>query len=168
VLDTRNETWVSAVSGDDPLSSELDSKVVHLERAQMPGDRDRVAVFISLTSNPDRTAFDRLLRDSTESFTSAAMVSVTGADRIDPREAGRLSANVAQQIKQLAANRGRAEVHLAFHGPYTMAVLVGRYLNTLRTVIYEWDGDTVEGPSYTPVLILEPGVTNGPITEVLA
>lgn len=49
-----------------------------------------------------------------------------------------------------------------------MAVLVGRYLNTLRTVVYEWDGDSTGGASYTPVIVVEPGVTNGPITEVLA
>lgn len=167
VLDARNESWMSAVSRDDPLSSELDSRSVQLEQAQIPGGRDRVAIFVSLTPNPDRTAFERLLHDSAEGFTAAAVVSVTGAERIDPREAGRLSAAVAQEIKQLAAIGGRAELHLAFHGPYTIAVLVGRYLNTLRTVIYEWDDNTVEGPKYTPVLILEPGVTNGPITEVL-
>ena len=60
----------------------------------------------------------------------------------------------------------RAEVHLAFHGPYTMAVLVGRYLNTLRTVVYEWDGNKKDEPRYKPVLILEPGVTGGPIIDV--
>ncbi|MFK4221225.1 hypothetical protein [Streptomyces sp. NPDC020880] len=58
-------------------------------------------------------------------------------------------------------------MHLAFHGPYTMALLVGRYLNTLRTVVYEWDSATPGRPSYTPALVLEPGVSGGPITEIL-
>jgi hypothetical protein len=49
-----------------------------------------------------------------------------------------------------------------------MAVLIGRYLNTLRTVVYEWDGDTTDGPTYQPVLVLEPGVTGGPIIEACA
>lgn len=48
-----------------------------------------------------------------------------------------------------------------------MAVLIGRYLNTLRTVVYEWKGESAGGPSYTPVLVLEPGTTAGPITDVL-
>ena len=86
---------------------------------------------------------------------------------MDPREAGRLSAAVAQQIKRLSASQGRAEVHLAFHGPYTMAVLIGRYLNTMRTTVYEWDCDTNGGPHYKPVITLEPWVTGGPITDVL-
>ena len=46
-----------------------------------------------------------------------------------------------------------------------MAVLIGRYLNTLRTVVYEWDGETAGGPSYTPVIVVEPGLADGPITE---
>lgn len=112
VLDARDESWMSTAPGDDPSSSELATKTIHLERAQASVARDRVAMFVSLTPDPDRTAFERLLRHSTEGFTAAAVVSVTGADRIDPREAARLSAAVAQQIKQLAASGGRAEVHL--------------------------------------------------------
>lgn len=59
-------------------------------------------------------------------------------------------------------------MHLAFHGPYTMAVFIGRYLNTLRTTVYEWDGNKEYGPRYKPVIILEAGVTGGPITDVFA
>ena len=58
-------------------------------------------------------------------------------------------------------------MHLAFHGPYTMAALTGRYLNTLRTVIYEWDSEGADGPTYTPVIVLEPGTAGGPIADVL-
>lgn len=55
-------------------------------------------------------------------------------------------------------------MHLAFHGPYSMAALMGRYLNTLRTVVYEWEGESTAGPSYIPVIVFEQGVTDGPIT----
>ena len=59
-------------------------------------------------------------------------------------------------------------MHLAFHGPFAMAVLIGRHLNTLRTIVYEWDASPKDGARYQPVLTLEPGVANGPITEVAA
>lgn len=167
VLDTRDGVWMSSVADDDPLVNRLHIENLHLDSALMPDSRDRVAIFVSLTPAPDHTAFERLLHESGHGFTAAATVSVTSTDKLDQRESGRLSAAVAQQIKQLAAGSGRAEVHLAFHGPYTMAVLVGRYLNTLRTVVYEWNGETAGGPSYTPVLVLEPGIGNGPISEVL-
>lgn len=167
VVDTRGAQWTSAESGDDPLISELHTQPVDLEQAQTPDSHDRVAIFLSLTASPDQTAFEQLLHESSDGFAAAAVISVAGEDRLDPREAARLSTAAAQQIKALAAHSGRAEVHLAFHGPYTMALLVGRYLNTLRTVVYEWDGATPGRPCYTPALVLEPGVSSGPITEIL-
>ncbi|MYS51442.1 SAVED domain-containing protein, partial [Streptomyces sp. SID6013] len=166
-VDTRGAQWTSAEGGDDPLTSQLHTQPVDLEQAQTSDSHDRIAIFLSLTANPDRTAFEQLLRESSEGFVAAAVISVAGEDRLDPREAARLSTAAAQQIKALAAHSGRAEVHLAFHGPYTMALLVGRYLNTLRTIVYEWDSATPGRPRYTPALVLEPGVTGGPITEVL-
>ncbi|GAA1357705.1 SAVED domain-containing protein [Streptomyces beijiangensis] len=167
VVDTRGARWTSVQRGDDPLTSELHTQSVDLEQAQSPDSHDRVAIFLSLTANPDQTAFEQLLHEYSDGFAAAAVISVAGEDRLDPREAARLSTAAAQQIKALAAHSGRAEVHLAFHGPYTMALLIGRCLNTLRTVVYEWDGAPPGKPRYTPALVLEPGVTSGPITEVL-
>lgn len=167
VVDARGALWTSAQAGDDPLTSELHTQPGDLGQAQTPDSHDRVAIFVSLTPDPDRTAFEQLLHESSGGFAAAAMVSIAGEARIDPRGAARLSAAAAQQIKRLAARSGRAEVHLAFHGPYTMALLIGRHLNTLRTVVYEWDNATPGRPRYTPALVLEPGVTGGPITEVL-
>ncbi|MGW3399452.1 SAVED domain-containing protein [Streptomyces hydrogenans] len=88
----------------------------------------------------------------------------TASTRAKPHGSAQLPRN---RSKKLAARHGHAEVHLAFHGPYTMALLVGRHLNTLRTVVYEWDNATLGKPLYTPALVLEPGVADGPITEVL-
>ncbi|WP_416972255.1 SAVED domain-containing protein [Streptomyces sp. 4F14] len=167
-VDLRDALWTSVQAGDDPLTSELHTQPVDLAPAQTSDGHNRVAIFVSLTPAPDRTAFEQLLHESSDGFAAAAVVSVVGENRLDPREAARLSTAIAQQIKELAARNGRAEVHLAFHGPYAMALLVGRYLNTLRTVVYEWDNATPEGPPrYTPALVLEPGVTGGPITETL-
>jgi integrative and conjugative element protein (TIGR02256 family) len=165
-IDTQGNAWTSAAPADDPQSTELIVEPVRLDQDQAAAPTHRVAVFVTLTPHVDRTAFERLANESGDGFDAAEVVS-TATDRMDPREAGRLSAAVAQQIKRLSASQGRAEVHLAFHGPYTMAVLIGRYLNTMRTTVYEWDGDTNDGPRYQPVIILEPGVAGGPITNVL-
>lgn len=167
VLDVKDNAWWSTAPDDDPQSTDLAVETVQIEQAQTSETEHRVAVFVTLTPEQDRTAFTRLVNESTVGFGAAEVISVAGSKRIDPREAARLSEAVAQQIKRLSATQGRAEVHLAFHGPYTMAVLVGRYLNTLRTIIYEWDGNTNSGASYKPVIALELGVTGGPITDVL-
>ncbi|GAB4085939.1 hypothetical protein GCM10028784_25690 [Myceligenerans cantabricum] len=167
VVDVREEPWKSTPSSDDPFISKLHTEPAPVVRAPAPGSHDRVAVFVSLTPEPDRTAFKRLIRDSVDGFTAAALITLDSPNRIDSREAPRLSAEVAREIRRLGAADGRAEMHLAFHGPYPMAVLVGRHLNTLRTVVYEWDNSIGDVASYRPALTVEPGVTGGPITEVL-
>lgn len=168
VLDVQDNAWRSFARDDDPQSTDLRVETVQAEQDQTPGTEHRVAVFVTLTPEPDRTAFERLVSQFAGHFDAAEVISIASSERIDPREAARLSAAVAQQIRRLSASQGRAEVHLAFHGPYTMAVLVGRHLNTLRTIVYEWDGNTSGRPRYRPVITLEPGVTYGPITEVFA
>lgn len=47
------------------------------------------------------------------------------------------------------------------------AAAAGNGWHPLRTVVYEWDGATPGRPRYTPALVLEPGVSSGPITEIL-
>ncbi|WOH18097.1 SAVED domain-containing protein [Paenarthrobacter sp. GOM3] len=160
-VDVRGETWSSDNDSADPMSNVILAEELVSTSEQNTG---RVAVFVTLTPGADRTAFERLISASEQPFTKAFMLSST-TTRIDPLEAGRLSASIAQHIKRIAAENGRSEVHLAFHGPYTMAVLVGRHLNTVRTIIYEWDNVNV--PSYVPTLALEPGSTEGPITDVM-
>jgi integrative and conjugative element protein (TIGR02256 family) len=167
VLDVRNNAWESTPTRNDPGVTELKVEALPTEVTQPTNAANRVAVFVTLTADPDLTAFQRLVRESATVFANVKIVSVTDSSRIDPHEAGRLSQAIAQHIKRLSADHGRAEVHLAFHGPFPMAVLVGRYLNTLRTVAYEWDGDTINGPRYRAAIALEPGVAGGPITEVL-
>jgi len=167
VLDTRDQIWTSVTTEDDPVTIQVHSRRLTLTRPRPSKVQDRAAILISLTPAPDATAFERLLRDSTEPFRTAAVISITGSERIDSREAGRLSAAIAQQIKQVAATNGRAEMHLAFHGPFPMAILIGRHLNTLRTVSYEWENGDTGDSRYSPTVVLEPGVTGGPITDVL-
>jgi integrative and conjugative element protein (TIGR02256 family) len=166
VIDTRGAIWSSATPPAAPSTTDLLVEILPAVASSGPSGRDRIAVFVSLTPNSDRTAFDQLVRSPAEPFGAVARLSVAEAE-IDPRESGRLSAAIANQIKRLAANSGRAEVHLAFHGPFTMAVLIGRHLNTLRTVVYEWSGPGDAVSSYTPVLTLEPGTAKGPIVEVV-
>jgi integrative and conjugative element protein (TIGR02256 family) len=128
VLDLQDQVWIS-VPGDKLSNNGVHIEPIDIKRPSTAA-RARIAVFVSLTPDADRTAFERLIRESTDGFTAAAIVSTDPNSRIDAREAGRLSASVARAIKALAASSGRAEIHLAFHGPYAMAALTGRCLNT--------------------------------------
>lgn len=164
-IDTRNEAWASDPCEDDPHDNLINVEEIDFSAHQKASTPSRIAIFVSLTPAADSTAFELLISTSPNEFTKAAKVTST-TTKIDAREAGRLSASIAHHIKQLAADNGRAEVHLAFHGPYTMAVLIGRHLNTLRTVAYEWE-DEGGAPRYRPTLVLDPGRAGGPVTEVL-
>lgn len=164
-IDTRNETWASEASQADPLENVISVEEIVLSAAPVASAHDRIAIFVTLSPGADRTAFDQLVSTSPHEFTKAVVLTST-TKKIDAREAGRLSAAIAEHIKELAADSGRAEVHLAFHGPYPMAVLIGRHMNTLRTVAYEWE-DEDDAPRYRPTLILDPGRADGPITKVL-
>lgn len=165
VTDTRNEGWASEACEDDPLGNVTSVEEIAFPAQHEAVTQNRIAIFVSLTPGADTTAFEALISSSRHQFAKAAIVTTT-TTQIDAAEAGRLSSSIGQSIKQLAADSGRAEVHLAFHGPYTMAVLIGRHLNTLRTVAYEWE-DEDGAPRYTPTLILDPGRAGGPIAEVL-
>lgn len=167
VRDLQDNAWESTPASNDPGVTELNVQAHPSEVTHTRDSANRVAVFVTLTAHPDRPAFERLVRESVEGFATVEILSVPTSSRIDPKEAGRLGQAIAQHIKQLSAGHGRAEVHLAFHGPFPMAVLIGRYLNTMRTIAYEWDGDMMNGPRYRPAIALEPGVAGGPMTEVL-
>lgn len=165
VTDLRGAVWTSRTI-DDPELHSTATEVVEGAVIADPDGTAKVAVFVTLTENADDTGFQRLIHGRPGFFSSAARISLSPKDPIDAREAARLTVQIASEIKRLSAQFGRAEIHLAYHGPYTMAVLIGRYLNTLRTVIYEWDNPENVGPTYTPVLTLELGVAGAPITRV--
>lgn len=150
VIDTEGNASSSAAPDDDPQSTELTIGPAQIEQDQVAARKCRVAVFVTMTPHADRTAFKRLVDDSAAGFDAAEIISVGSTERIDPREAARLGIAITHRIKRLSVNHRRAEVHLAFHGPYAMAVLIGRYLNTLRTVVYEWDGNMEDGPATSP------------------
>ncbi len=166
VIDPRGKIWSSTPSPELPAHA----LTMHALDAPAPvntGARRRVAVLVTLTPNADEAAFRRLLNESQGGFDTAVRITVDPETMLEPYEAAAISADVAGHLKRLSAEADRAEVHLAFQGPYGMAVLVGRLLNTLHVVAYEWEDDGQRGPAYHPTVALNPGTANGPITSVL-
>jgi hypothetical protein len=125
----------------------------------------KLGAFVSLTEAPDTSAFESVAASSAIALTSAITINA-GPGRLDPRESGRLSQEIASLIKSAARTTNATELHLAFHGPYAMAVLVGRLLNTLQTIVYEWVRTEGGSAEYLPVVTLQLDVANGPITAV--
>ncbi len=121
------------------------------------------AVAVALTANPDTQAFDALLAGG--GFAAATRLDLANFDPLDTTHGGALAADLANRIKRIAREMGSSQVHLAFQGPFTLAVLLGRLLNTIRTVVYEWD-DTATPATYRPIVTLSLGYANSPIVAI--
>lgn len=164
-IDLQGSVWSSSVDTGDPRTHSASVTQVTTPEHTEEGVPSKLGVFIGLAEAPDTSAFNLVVNSSGIALTSAMTISV-GHGRIDPREAGRLAQEIASSIKSAARTANASEVHLAFHGPYTMALLVGRLLNTLRTIVYEWVRAENGSAAYLPVVTLEPDVSGGPITAV--
>lgn len=156
--------------GADPeLGRESEPRGLSTHELELPTrceDGD-VALLVSLTDSADEGAFTQLVERLGGQLASAQRVTLNQPGEIDPGEALTLSAAIATTIRAAASNsKGRRKVHLAFHGPYPMAVLLGRRLNTLTCVVYEWQQlDDLER-QYEPAFTLQPGTGDGLISDV--
>jgi len=163
VLDLHGSVWSSSENTSDPAThSAVVSEVATTGPSTGPA---RLGVFVSLTNSPDDSAFDAIVRSAETPLTRAVAIT-TSNGHIDPAEGGRLAREIATAIRDAARASSTAEVHLAFHGSYALAILVGRLLNTLKTTVYEWVRSDDGTGTYLPVFTLEPDVAYGPITSV--
>lgn len=169
VLDPEGHVWTSEETPDAVTTLELETADIEGVFDHVSTHRARIAVFISITDNSDTTAFTKLIKGRPGYFAAAKLIALKPAgraDRIDHREAAHLSRAIAVQLRRIAASTGRAELHIAFHGPMTIALLVARQLNTLRVVFYEWDDPEADMPQYHPCATIELGTSDGPILRV--
>lgn len=160
---TDGQLWSSRTSQESSCIGELniDSKVITTPSSD---ETPRIALFVNLLRSADGEAFNSLVANSAPPFHAAGSITLTEDRDITSHEAAHLSRDIATQIKELARSINgvsQAEVHLAYAGPLPMAVLIGRLLNTLTTVVYEYDNN-----AYTPVFSLNPGQEGGPITAI--
>ncbi|GAA2051146.1 SAVED domain-containing protein [Leifsonia soli] len=160
VVDSSGLVWGSGGGGQPP-------RVVSATVGDA-ADRSskKIAVHIGLGSLNSGPAFDRLVASG--GFTAAYALTVDVDGLLSADDGVAVAAAISAELKSLSADADNAEVHLAFHGPFPLAVLVGRRLNTLQVVAYEWDNPSGEGPAvYVPSVRIVSGLTAGPITEVL-
>lgn len=159
VLDSSGLVWGSGGGGQLP-------RVVSAAVGDAAASSKRIAVHVGLGSLNSGPAFDRLVASGGFAAAYALTVEVDGLLSAD--EGLPVAAAIAVKLKSLSADADNAEVHLAFHGPFPLAVLIGRRLNTLQVVAYEWDNPSGEGPAvYVPSVRIVSGLAAGPITEVL-
>jgi integrative and conjugative element protein (TIGR02256 family) len=152
---------------DNVWSSPADEALTIPAAEQIPiGDADPgspVAVQVALSPKLDPSGFGRLIE--TERFAAAYRIAPVDG-RIDEREGAALARAIADELKELCRRHETAELHLAFQGPFAMAVLLGRLLNTLSTTAYEWNDDDPKMRWYQPVVVLRPGVDGASVRHI--
>ena len=89
-----------------------------------------------------------------------------------PEDAAAIVAEASHAIRQAASRSETSEVHLLLRCPWTVALLFGRMLNTIRVNLYEWedgpdDYDSLVAPRYLPSLVVRSGAGGSPIEKVV-
>lgn len=124
---------------------------------QLPGGGDagnKILVMIVATCKPaDQRAFDDLAKRP--GFKAVYRIAL---DHWDPIEAGE-GDNLARRLAlQLATFSAQDDLHVAFVGPWALAVLLGHHLTTTNYVSYEWDNNAqLTTPFYEACLRINPG-----------
>lgn len=115
---------------------------------------DKVLVTILATCTPtDQRAFDDLAKRS--GFRAIHRIELDRWDPIRPGEGNDLAKRLAAR---LAALGSQGNLHVAFVGPWALAVLLGHHLNTTNYVSYEWDNNApLTSPEYQACLRINPG-----------
>jgi hypothetical protein len=131
--------------------------------------RKSVAAYVDLLPDRSDDAYTRFLNEHA-AFDAWQHLRPTHDGPLVAAEAGPLILETASRLRKLSQDNGNAEVHLLLRVPFPVAVLLGRLLNTLRVVAYEWtpadDADTDGRPRYFPSLVIAASDASGPILHV--
>lgn len=111
-------TDLELTAAADALAQALSALQLANALTQPNATATKVAVFVTLTSDPDHIAFERLVRESSDGFASVDIVSGTSSNRIDPQEAGRLSQAVASSVCAPITGGPRCTSHSTAPSPW--------------------------------------------------
>ncbi|MXV91100.1 MAG: toll/interleukin-1 receptor domain-containing protein [Acidimicrobiia bacterium] len=169
VVDTAGHTWVLPGQAPSPTGERLCEAVT-------PGGynygRGPVLAFIDLLPQQSDAAFDAMLRSGRPAFAGVLHLRPRTAGLLNPGDAEMLVGELNAEIRALANTHRTTEVHLLLRCPYSVAVLLGRTLNTLTINLYEWedtpDGDSGPNPRYVPSIVLRSGSGGSPIDRITA
>jgi len=160
VKDIKNYIWRAERDKDAP--DDAIKVEVKLPYGEVEASKKRIAVLVSVTNTPDYEIFNAMVKKDNEGFDKEVIISSTYKN-IDPRWAGDLCERIVDEIRSAAPHR--PELHLAFHGPFALAILLGRLLNTYDVTAYE-RLKTADGHAYQPTLRIDVSAV-APIREVI-
>ena len=170
VVDTAQHTWTSSDNAPAPAPSIRLLEVIDRSTSGTPiGD---AVVYVDLLPTRSDPAFDRLVEARLGQLASVFHIRPMAEGNLLPEDAGAIVAEASHAIRQAASRSETSEVHLLLRCPWTVALLLGRTLNTIRVSLYEWedgpdDGDSRVVPRYLPSLVVRSGAGGSPIERVV-
>ena len=169
VVDTGGSAWV--LGGQAPARD--DSNPLLSVDPVSDGTRSSgaVLVYLDLLPTPSDSAFADLISDHPDAFAAAVHVRPVRKGNLRFEEAATLVGEASEIIRELAGHHQTRDVHLLLRSPWTVALLLGRTLNTLRVQLYEWedgpgDAGQPQPPRYLPSLVVRSGAGGSPIEAV--
>lgn len=169
VVDSAGDVWSLAGNAVVPHGSNQILGVVQPSTTFAPAGA--VLVYLDLLPSRRDQAFDDLAAEGTNRFAGAFHIRPTRGGMLNPGEAAAITGEASRVIRDLAGQFHTSEVHLLLRCPWTVALLLGRTLNTLRVHLYEWEDGPDQrranaDPRYLPSLVVRSGSGGSPIETV--
>ena len=170
VEDTAGHTWTSPDTAPAPATSTRLLEVT--DRSPHKAPIGEAVVYVDLLPTRSDPAFDRLVEARLGRPASVFHIRPVTEGNLLPEDAGAIVAEASHAIRQAASRSETSEVHLLLRCPWTVALLLGRTLNTIRVSLYEWedgpdDCDSLVAPRYLPSLVMRSGAGGSPIERVV-
>ena len=169
-FDTVGHAWSISDNAPAPgTSARLLEVMDHSPRGTSRGD---AVVYVDLLPTRSDPAFDRLVEAHPGRFASVFHIRPVAEGNLLPQNADAIVSEASHAIRQAASHSETSEVHLLLRCPWTVALLLGRTLNTIRVSLYEWedgpdDYDSHVAPRYLPSLVVRSGAGGSPIERVV-
>ena len=170
VVDTAGNTWTFSDNAPAPVASARLLEVT--DRSSHEAASGHALVYLDLLPTRSDPALDRLLEARLGQLAGVFHIRTGAEGNLLPEDAGAIVAEASHAIRQAASRSDASEVHLLLRCPWTVALLLGRTLNTIRVNLYEWedgrdDGGTLVAPRYLPSLVVRSGAGGSPIERVV-
>ena len=169
-VDTAGHAWSN--SGNAPAPGASTRLLEIMDRSPQQAPNGDAVVYVDLLPTRSDPAFVRLVEASPGRLGSVFHIRPVAEGNLHPEDAGAIVAEASHAIRQAASRSDSSEVHLLLRCPWTVALLLGRTLNTIRVSLYEWedgpdDSDSPVAPRYLPSLVVRSGAGGSPIEKVV-
>ena len=169
-VDTAGHAW--SISDNAPAPRASTRLLEIMDRSPREAPKGEAVVYLDLLPTRSDPAFDRLVQARLGRLAGVFHIRPLAEGNLLPEDAGAIVTEASHAIRQAASRSETSEVHLLLRCPWTVALLLGRTLNTIRVSLYEWedgpdDCDSSVAPRYLPSLVVRSGAGGSPIESVV-